>query len=184
MAKHNALGGGSFGWHWTNRYTGEERGSIGFSVSADAMRLSFSIDGQPVLQQVALDRTRCHFGGTRTWFRCPAMSSARARSRVSEVHPQVCFWAMNRGTPLGDGKTTRAGVDARLKLLSHRLPQASGLLTRVLAERRRAQVKADDVLDALAAYLVAAADPAAVLRLRGEPSDDPQSLPMEMLYIE
>lgn len=105
-------------------------------------------------------------------------------TRVSEVHPEVCFWAMNRGTPLGDGKTTRTGVAARLELLSHRLPQANVLLARVLDERRRAQVKVDDVLDALAAYLVAAADPAAVLRLRGAPSADLEGLPMEMRYVE
>lgn len=71
MARHKALGGGRFGWHWTNRYSGEETGSIGVTVTADSMRLSFSVDGQPVSQHVPLDRTPCHFGGTRPWFRCP-----------------------------------------------------------------------------------------------------------------
>lgn len=112
------------------------------------------------------------------------LGDTSARARVHEIHPEVCFSAMNHGQPLSDGKTTRAGIDARLKLLSHRLPQARGLLTRVLDERRRTQVKADDVLDALAAYLIAAAEPAAVLRLRGDPSVDLEGLPMEMSYIE
>lgn len=52
-----------------------------------------------------------------------------------------------------EAKTTRAGVQARLELLSHHLPQASSLLARVLAETPRARVKADDVHDALAGYL-------------------------------
>mgnify|MGYP006383005989 CR=1 FL=1 len=47
-----------------------------------------------------------------------------ARRRVRELDPEVCFWGMNHGKPLGDGRTTRAGVDARLKPLLQRLPQA------------------------------------------------------------
>ncbi len=105
------------------------------------------------------------------------LSDANARARVREIHPEVCFWAMN------DAKTTRAGVQARLELLSRRLPQAADLLARVLAETHRSQVKADDVLDALAGYLTARADDAALCVLRGDPRHDQEGLPMEMLYV-
>lgn len=111
------------------------------------------------------------------------LSDTRARARVREIHPEVCFWAMNNGEPLNDAKTTRAGVQARLALLSQRLPQATGFLARVQAETTRSQVKADDVLDALAGYLTARADDTALCALRGEPSHDLEGLPMEMLYI-
>ncbi len=111
------------------------------------------------------------------------LSDADARARVREIHPEVCFWAMNNGAPMDDAKTTRAGVQARLALLSHRLPKAGSLLARVLAETSRSQVKADDVLDALAAYLTARDDDAALRALLGEPSHDQKGLPMEMLYI-
>lgn len=104
-------------------------------------------------------------------------------TRAREIHPEVCFWAMNNGEPLNDAKTTRAGVQARLALLSQRLPQATGSLARVQAETTRSQVKADDVLDALAGYLTARADDTAPCALRGEPSHDLEGLPMEMLYI-
>lgn len=111
------------------------------------------------------------------------LSDASLRARVREIHPEVCFWAMNDGAPMNDAKTSRAGVQARLSLLSHRLPQAADLLARVLAETPRSQVKADDVLDALAGYLTARADDAALCVLRGDPRHDQEGLPMEMLYV-
>lgn len=110
------------------------------------------------------------------------VSNASARSRVREVHPEVCFWAMNDEQPMAHAKTTSAGVAARLEVVSRRLPGASALLERVLRERPRTQVKADDVLDALVAYLTALAGPSAWQALRGAPANDLQGLPMEMLY--
>ncbi|WP_425259827.1 DUF429 domain-containing protein [Rubrivivax sp. RP6-9] len=112
-----------------------------------------------------------------------ALLLSDTRARVREIHPEVCFWAMNNGSPMDDAKTTRAGVQARLELLSRRLPQVTDFLARVQAETPRSQVKADDVLDALAGYLTARADDTALCALRGEPSHDLEGLPMEMLYI-
>lgn len=106
------------------------------------------------------------------------------RKRVREVHPEVCFWALNQRRPMQAAKTSRAGIDERLHLLQRRLPAAPALLERVLRQVRRSTVKADDVLDALVAYLVAAADPEMVRRLAGIPSVDREGLSMEMLYVE
>ena len=111
------------------------------------------------------------------------LSDADARARVREIHPEVCFWAMNNETPLDDAKTTRAGVEVRLALLSHRIPQAASLLTRVLAETPRSHVKADDVLDALAGYLTARAGDSALCSLQGEPRHAQEGPPREMLYV-
>lgn len=106
-----------------------------------------------------------------------------ARARVREVHPEICFWAMNGGSPMSDAKTTPAGLAARLSVLSRRVPQASELVERVLKKHPRGHVKADDVLDALASYLTAGSDPTALRVLRGDPARDQEGLPMEMLYI-
>ncbi|NKI93493.1 DUF429 domain-containing protein [Rhizobacter sp. SG703] len=110
-------------------------------------------------------------------------ADASARARFREVHPEVCFWALNGGTPLMDGKTKSAGIRARLDLLLRREPRSAQLLQLVLREQPRTLVKADDVLDALVAYVTAAEDPANVRSLRGEPQVDEEGLPMEMLYI-
>lgn len=75
MARLKALSSGTYGWRWTNTVTGEETGSIGLSVAADAVLLSFTSNGQLVQQRVPIDRTACHYGGTRPWFRCPHCSA-------------------------------------------------------------------------------------------------------------
>jgi len=35
------------------------------------MTLQYAIDGKAVSERIFLDRSRCHFGGSRAWFRCP-----------------------------------------------------------------------------------------------------------------
>jgi hypothetical protein len=59
------------GWRWTSSYSGETTASIGFSVSASAVELRYSSNGQGRTQQVRLNRTQCHLGGSRPWFTCP-----------------------------------------------------------------------------------------------------------------
>lgn len=59
------------GWAWNNRETGKRLASIGFAAAEDHVSLSFAIDGAPMRQHVPLERTRCHYGGTRPWFQCP-----------------------------------------------------------------------------------------------------------------
>ena len=68
--------------------------------------------------------------------------------RVYEVHPEVCFAKMNRGLPMAFAKKTSAGRTERLQLLSRAF---GGAPVRLVEERVRNQVGADDVLDALAA---------------------------------
>ena len=58
-------------WVWTNRATGELRGTVGYRVEFDRVELNYSIDGKPSGQSVRLESTPCTYGGTRTWFVCP-----------------------------------------------------------------------------------------------------------------
>lgn len=104
------------------------------------------------------------------------------RSRVREVHPEVCFWALNGKQAMAHSKSTRAGRDERLNVLSKYEPRSAALVSKALNEQRRAAVQCDDVLDALAAYVTASAAPDALLALQGEPDRDQHGLPMEMLY--
>lgn len=63
-----------------------------------------------------------------------------------EVHPEVCFWAMNGKRSLLHGKKSAAGAVERLNLLRRVFPS----IDRHLAERPR-DFAADDLLDAAAA---------------------------------
>jgi predicted RNase H-like nuclease len=104
------------------------------------------------------------------------------RARVKEVHPEVCFWALNGDRAMAHSKSTREGRDERLRVLAKHEPGSAALLSRALSEQRRKAVQCDDVLDALAAYITAAVTTDAVTALRGLPLRDQCDLPMEMLH--
>jgi predicted RNase H-like nuclease len=63
-----------------------------------------------------------------------------------EVHPEVCFWALNHRSPMKHNKKTREGAAERIALLRQVFPE----IERHLANRPT-RVGADDLLDAGAA---------------------------------
>ena len=67
-------------------------------------------------------------------------------SSVYEVHPEVSFAHMNDGKPMSFAKKKTAGRAERAGLLARTFGTAP---SRLIAERDRASVGADDVLDAL-----------------------------------
>lgn len=74
---------GMSGWVWRDGRTGEKIGSIRIQVEADQLILHYQTRGagenwREVTDSVPLDRTPCHFGGDRPWFRCPGCGSRRA----------------------------------------------------------------------------------------------------------
>jgi predicted RNase H-like nuclease len=98
--------------------------------------------------------------------------------RVVEVHPELCFIAMNGGRPLADGKKTPAGATQRRRLL-----RAAGFrnLTTLLRALPRALAAPDDILDACAAAWTAARVAAGTaIRIPANPPRDPRGLAMEI----
>ena len=67
---------------------------------------------------------------------------------VYEVHPELCFTHLNGGQPMSLSKKTSAGRAERLRILTEEFADAPG---RLVEERVRRDVGADDVLDALVA---------------------------------
>ena len=59
-------------WCWTNSHTGEQSGSVRYSIEGASMALRYSATDTAKVQHVAIDKTPCHFGGARPWFSCPA----------------------------------------------------------------------------------------------------------------
>jgi predicted RNase H-like nuclease len=73
--------------------------------------------------------------------------SPELQTVVFEVHPELCFWAMNRGQPMQHGKKTGAGENDRIAALSQRSVPKTFLddeLGKLRSDR-------DDFLDACAA---------------------------------
>jgi predicted RNase H-like nuclease len=104
-------------------------------------------------------------------------------SEIHEIHPEVCFWALAAGRPMIHGKKTAEGRRERLEVLARFEPQSRRLLEAAASTTRRSEVGADDVLDALAAFVTAETDPDGVARLVGDPPFDEKGLPMEMVHV-
>ena len=72
--------------------------------------------------------------------------------RVYEVHPELCFASLNNAKPLSHSKKRASGRAERLALLAQHFGDAP---ERLLAERPRDIVAADDVIDAFVALWTA-----------------------------
>ncbi|MBH9577865.1 hypothetical protein [Inhella proteolytica] len=78
--------GASCVWAWHR--DGEQTGSVGLLAEAHALRVMCSVNNQPADHHIQLERTPCHYGGARTWFRCP---SCHQRAAVLHLRGKAPF---------------------------------------------------------------------------------------------
>ena len=100
------------------------------------------------------------------------------QERIREVHPELCFRAMNNGIPMQHSKRTARGIQDRVVLL-----QRSGFshLREWLCLHLKARVAPDDILDACASCWTAERIHLGIaLRIPAEPETDSWGLRMEM----
>lgn len=105
-----------------------------------------------------------------------------ARQKVREVHPELLFWSMNDKRPLSHAKRTEAGQNERLDLLEVRYPGAREVVTYAQKAFRRHLFERDDVVDALAAAVVARDGDGEYASLPELPEHDSHGLPMAMVH--
>jgi predicted RNase H-like nuclease len=103
---------------------------------------------------------------------------------IREVHPEVCFWALNGRKALATKKKRIDGFEQRLELLSRFVPDARELVKQALDEFPRKEVARDDILDALVALVVACTSDASLQTVPASPPCDSEGLPMEIVYTE
>lgn len=101
---------------------------------------------------------------------------------VREVHPEVCFWALNNRSPIFTRKTGTSGFEERKKLLSSYILNIDDLVDGALSSYLRKEVARDDVLDALVALVVASTSDDSLQSIPIESVFDSQGLRMEMVY--
>ena len=107
---------------------------------------------------------------------------------VREVHPEVCFWALNNRQPMRFRKQKREGEHERLRVLQGINPQTQEIYDSAIDKYLRKQVARDDILDALAAAVTAklglgCPDNLQLRTLPECPPSDCKGLPMEMVYV-
>jgi predicted RNase H-like nuclease len=104
-----------------------------------------------------------------------------ARSRVREIHPEICFWAL-AGRPMEQSKKTRGGFSERKQVLQSVYPYTDDVISCALSTYRRKEVAKDDVLDALAAAVTAIVGVESLVSIPETPERDKRGLGMEMVY--
>ena len=106
-----------------------------------------------------------------------------AKPCVREVHPELCFWGLNGGKPLKFGKKKPEGKTERLRILEGIESQAKNIFDKAsTCFPPKKGVARDDILDALAAAVVARRGQGKLQSVPNVPQKDPRGLPMEMVY--
>ena len=108
------------------------------------------------------------------------------RGRVREVHPELCFWALNDQRPMEYWKKNDQGLGRRerINVLEHDgvEPRTREILAAVQKEYGT-KAAPDDILDALAAAVTARLGyPDQLATLPDDPPTDDCGLPMEMVF--
>lgn len=103
----------------------------------------------------------------------------KLQKRIVEIHPEVCFWAMNGYRAMRQNKRVPEGIRERRRLLRRVLPELDGFLEKGVPPG----AGVDDFHDALAALWTAMSYTRDHFgRLPPEPAKDSRGLRMEMVY--
>ena len=110
------------------------------------------------------------------------------RPDVREVHPEVCFWALNPHGATQDSKKTKEGSDERVAILGQYQNQVDSIRKDARTKYPyKTKVGDDDILDALVAAItakIACIEPSRTRTFPESPPTDSKGLLMEMVYVE
>lgn len=104
-----------------------------------------------------------------------------ARRKIREIHPEVCFWALNGGRPMMFNKKTNEGVKERVKVL-HQVCNQTCAILEFAGNEFQGKVPDDDIIDGLVAAVTAFLGKKGLLTIPRKPETDAMGLRMEMVY--
>ena len=115
-----------------------------------------------------------------------------ASPEIREVHPEICFWALNEQQPMSHKKSNSEGREERLATLRRCAQDINGIDVDAIFKKARdkwtkTRVADDDILDALAAAITAkivSQNGDRLGTLPENPQTDSKGLPMEMVYAK
>jgi predicted RNase H-like nuclease len=102
--------------------------------------------------------------------------------RIREVHPELCFWSLNGGNPMVFSKKDRRGIQERKKILFSLYPHCELIFKYAEHVYCRKDVARDDILDALAAAVIASKGEQLLKTVPAKSQIDSNGLRMEMVY--
>ena len=110
------------------------------------------------------------------------LSNRDLQEKVYEVHPEVCFSALNGSRPMNHSKRTSLGKKERLDLLTLWERQARDVVETVSRRYKRCEVQVDDVLDAMVALITARSKKSNFNSMPDPPQVDEKGMPMRIIY--
>ena len=105
-----------------------------------------------------------------------------AKLRIREIHPELCFWALNYRNPMVFSKKDRQGIRERKEVLFPRYPHCELIFKYAKHTYSRKDVAIDDILDAIVAAVTASKGEQALVTIPANPEIDSKGQPMEMVY--
>lgn len=114
------------------------RAALAATTYADACRINSLHTGRKISRQA--------FGIVPKIREVDEAMTPFAQDWAFEVHPEMCFWALNESRPMLKGKKSASGKAQRLSLLRTVFPEMD-----IHIKSRRPGIEADDVIDAAAA---------------------------------
>jgi len=109
------------------------------------------------------------------------LETLERRRKIHEMHPEVCFWALNQNIAMRNNKNTRAGFAERLAVLTRHYRQAQDAIATALQQYPRSRLARDDIVDALVGA-VTARHAQALRHFPENPTQDEKGLVMEIVY--
>lgn len=105
------------------------------------------------------------------------LKTLQLKDTIKEVHPEICFWAMNNKYPMIHSKKTKEGKNERIKLLTQHF--GNNPIRDARSKYRKKDVADDDIHDAFAALWTAERI------LKGEAGRIPENPPCDVngLYM-
>ena len=166
------------------------------------LRPSRSSSVFPVPSRVALAATTyqqaCEFNkaainrrlSKQTWAIMPKIKEAddflqenpSAQQRIREMHPEVCFWALNNGFAMEHNKKKMEGFYERKMVLSRICKETDTIIHHALNHFPRREVAKDDILDAFVGVVTAKYYYNCLATLPATPEFDEMNLPMEVVF--
>jgi predicted RNase H-like nuclease len=101
--------------------------------------------------------------------------------KIREIHPEVCFWALNNKRPMEYAKKKRDGFEERKLILQKYCKNTDAIIDSALSRYLRREVAKDDIADALVGAITATFYNE-LITIPSTPKVDVVGLPMEMVY--
>ncbi len=101
------------------------------------------------------------------------------KDRFMEAHPELCFLMLNKQTHLKHKKSSQEGQLERLDILKRFDHRSEVIFKRALADYKRSELKADDILDALVLFI---SNQQELEFIANNPLRDQQEIRMQIAY--